>query len=197
MFSSCCIFSDRSGIFRTFEANENAESSGPQPTRRGRAQMQLTDEQLQRLQAQKPAITEAVMDGVEFAVDQGRGLQWLCLLSASGRLEVSHGLRSLLSSLTRSSSPPPPQQIRSLPALDVVFRATGLLDSVADLVDQGDDKDEEMGEDVDEIDGLTVADVGTRSARPHLIVSRVDGAGLCENRHADRPTPRPHTPAGG
>lgn len=51
--------------------------------------MQLTDEQLQRLQAQKPAITEAVMDGVEFAVDQGRGLQWLCLLTAGGRLEVS------------------------------------------------------------------------------------------------------------
>jgi hypothetical protein len=91
VFASCCIFSDRSGVFRTFEVNDNAESGEAMPSnprQRGRVQMQFTDEQLQRLQAQKPAITEAVMDGVEFAVDQGRGLQWLCLLGASGRLEV-------------------------------------------------------------------------------------------------------------
>jgi hypothetical protein len=64
-----------------------------------------------------------------------------------------------------------------LPALDVVFRAVGLTDSVPSLVDQGDDIDEDMdkvedsGKEDDEIDGMALAAIGSKSPRPHLIVS--------------------------
>lgn len=50
--------------------------------------MQLTTEQLARLQDAKPSISMPVEHDLEAAVGINRGAHWLCAVTKSGRLEV-------------------------------------------------------------------------------------------------------------
>lgn len=89
------VFTDVSGLYRTFEATQKDEhehgADGPQaaktskPTQRTRAQ--LTGEQLKRLQAAKPAIASDSAT-TESAFNASRGTQWLATLASSGELQV-------------------------------------------------------------------------------------------------------------
>lgn len=84
------VFTDTTGVFRTFEATERKEepvvvSSNPRNAQRGRTQ--LTGEQLKRLQESKPAIAVDAAT-TEAAFNAARGSQWLALLSTSGALQV-------------------------------------------------------------------------------------------------------------
>lgn len=99
------VFSDLSGIYRTFEASassgiDSARFDGPATASRSTAirlgqqsRMQLTQQQIKRLQDEKPAIS--VETGTaESAMHANRGTQWLAVLTKTGEFQVcfrSHG----------------------------------------------------------------------------------------------------------
>lgn len=103
------VFSDSTGVYRTFEAGAStvtgnaageadgmdgiaASASSASRTaaiRMGQqARMQLTDQQLKRLQEEKPAITEGETTA-EAALHSAQGSQWLAILTQAGQLQVS------------------------------------------------------------------------------------------------------------
>ena len=79
------VFTDVSGIYRTFEA-----SDGPN-TSRSRGSRLLTDQQIKQLQEDKPAIT-AEAPSMEQAMNSAKGTQWLAMLTDPGVLQVGLAL---------------------------------------------------------------------------------------------------------
>jgi len=146
------VFADTTGIYRTFEA-ARAEQSATQRSNAIRAgqqsRMQLTQQQIQRLQDEKPAIT-AETTVTEQALDEARGTQWLAALTTSGEL-----------------------QIRSLPDLAVVLQSTGLSNSEPSFTDdaQGEAPAQVEEEEADHVKQLSFALVGRENPRPHVLVS--------------------------
>lgn len=146
------VFADTTGIYRTFEA-ARAEQSATQRSNAIRAgqqsRMQLTQQQIQRLQDEKPAITDETTI-TEQALDEARGTQWLAALTASGEL-----------------------QIRSLPDMAVVLQSTGLSNSEPSFTDDahGEAQPQAEEEEADQVKQLTFALLGREHPRPHVLVS--------------------------
>lgn len=149
------VFTDASGIYRAFEAARPEANNTARVTaiRAGQqARGQLTVEQIQRLQDEKPAISTENDNTVESAMDPTRGTQWLAALTSTGEL-----------------------QLRSLPDLGVVLQSRGLMGSDPSFTDdaQAEVEDEEQ----DEIRQMLFAPIGRENPRPHLLVRlRRDGA---------------------
>lgn len=149
------VFTDTTGVFRTFEASERKEEpitaasgGGQRNTQRGRTQ--LTGEQLKRLQESKPAIAVEA-ETTESAFNAARGTQWLALLTTTGAL-----------------------QIRSLPDLRLVLESNGLSNSERSFTD---DIGGETGA-ADTEDGvrqMVMCPIGKRTVRPHLLVLHNSG----------------------
>jgi len=89
------IFTDDTGIYRTFEAKSDnvAQTNGSTASRSTavrsgqQSHMQLTQQQIKRLQDEKPAISTD-MPNLEIAMHTARVSQWLATLSTSGELQV-------------------------------------------------------------------------------------------------------------
>jgi hypothetical protein len=92
------VFTDNTGIYRSFEAQTQTES---QPTsavngstsrstalRQGQAKIQLTPDQVLRLQNEKPAIS-AEEPSIQNAMNASQGSHWLAVVTDRGLLQVS------------------------------------------------------------------------------------------------------------
>ena len=140
------MFRDVTGIYRTFEAQQQVNGSQP-ITRNGvKERGQLSEEQIRRLQEHKPAITSE-KPSMELALDAGRGSQWLAVMLTTGDLEI-----------------------RSLPDLAVVLRSDGLATSAATFTDDG-DASAATADDSDTVTHMVFLPIGKRNPRPHLMVS--------------------------
>jgi cleavage and polyadenylation specificity factor subunit 1 len=93
------VLTDTTGIYRTFEAPirvaEPSFADGAATAARSTAirmaqqsRMQLTQEQIKRLQDEKPAISVEA-GTAESALHANRGSQWLAILTSSGEFQVS------------------------------------------------------------------------------------------------------------
>ncbi|WVW79420.1 protein CFT1 [Kwoniella bestiolae CBS 10118] len=155
------VFSDTTGIYRTFEPSRAADTiqlDGQASTSRSNAikhgqqsRMQLTQQQIKRLQEQEPAISVDA-PSMETAMNASRGTQWLSLLTDRGEL-----------------------QIRSLPDLKVVLQSDGLGSSAPtftdDLID-GVLKDDEIE---DQVVQMAFCPIGKGTVRPHLLALHHSG----------------------
>lgn len=126
--------------------------------------MQLTDQQIKRLQEEKPAIS-LEEPGVEMTLNSGRGTHWLAVLTETGELQVR------ICDCYKGEGKLTTTQIRSLPDLAVVLQSGGVSASDASFTDDyvegavcGDDE-------VDEVKQMLFLPIGTHDPRPHLIVS--------------------------
>ncbi|KAK4687316.1 cleavage and polyadenylation specificity factor subunit 1, partial [Tremellales sp. Uapishka_1] len=158
------VFTDDSGIYRTFEAaskevpHSASHANGSVTARTTairtgqKARMQLTDQQIKRLQEEKPAIS-AEKPSVQTAMNSSRGSQWLVVLTVFGDL-----------------------QIRSLPDLDIVLQSDGV--AASDLTFTDDLVDglvKPLDEDADEVDQMLFTPIGATTCRPHLLVLHKSG----------------------
>ncbi|TYJ59069.1 protein CFT1 [Cryptococcus floricola] len=160
------VFSDTTGIYRTFEpsrmgsyehlqSNATARVNGANSSRNTR-QAQLTAEQIKHLQEQEPAITIDA-PSTEAAINSSHGTQWLCLLTRKGEM-----------------------QILSLPDMTVVLQSEGLSSSAPSFTDDigerytGEEKVEE-GEEEDEIKQMVFCPIGKNTLRPHLLALHHSG----------------------
>ncbi|WRT69124.1 protein CFT1 [Kwoniella shivajii] len=153
------VFSDDTGIYRTFEPSRsfdqnqaNGSASRSNAIKQGQqSRLQLTQQQIKRLQEQEPAISIDA-PSMETAMNASRGTQWLALLTNKGEL-----------------------QIRSLPDLKVVLQSDGLGSSAPsftdDLVD-GVTKDDEVD---DEVKQMVFCPIGKGTVRPHLLALHQSG----------------------
>lgn len=147
------VFTDTTGVFRTFEATERKDepvilAGGGRNAQRGRTQ--LTGEQLKRLQEAKPAIAVDAATA-EAAFNAARGTQWLALLTTTGAL-----------------------QIRRLPDFALVLESNGLSNSEPSFTDDiGGETDAADTE--DGVKQMVVCPIGTRTVRPHLLVLHKSG----------------------
>jgi hypothetical protein len=88
-----CIISDESGVFRTFDPStgkqtEPKSAKSQMTNAKSGNRMQLTSEQLARLQEAKPSISTTIENDLEATVGINRGSHWLCAVTKTGRLEV-------------------------------------------------------------------------------------------------------------
>ncbi|WWD21338.1 protein CFT1 [Kwoniella shandongensis] len=153
------VFSDSTGIYRTFEPVRSADqpqvngnASRSSAIRQGQhSRMQLTQQQIKRLQEQEPAISTDA-PSMETTMNTARGSQWLAMLTKKGEL-----------------------QIRSLPDLTLVLQSNGLSSSAPSFTD--DLADGEVGEqdDGDEIRQMELCPIGRGTLRPHLIALHQSG----------------------
>lgn len=89
------VFTDSTGVYRTFEPSSSTSSAAADAAslrtaaiRMGQqARMQLTDQQIKRLQEEKPAISAEEVSA-EQALHAARGTQWLATLTHDGQLQV-------------------------------------------------------------------------------------------------------------
>lgn len=136
------VFTDTSGIYRAFEAARPEATARTAAIRAGQqARGQLTQEQIQRLQDEKPAISTE-QDTLESAMDPTRGTMWLSVLTTTGEL-----------------------QLRSLPDLGVVLQSRGLMGSDPSFTD-----DAGEGVEQDEVRQMLFTPIGRENPRPHLLV---------------------------
>ena len=145
------VFSDPSGIYRSFEAGVSGPSAEQRMTaiRSGQqSRMQLTQQQIQRLQAEKPAIS-ADAQSMESAINAAKGTQWLAVLTIDGDL-----------------------QIRSLPDMAVVLQSGGLMASEPSFTDDASGTGLEENGELDHVKQMLFAPVGKENPRPHLLVGR-------------------------
>ncbi|BEI92713.1 uncharacterized protein CcaverHIS019_0503410 [Cutaneotrichosporon cavernicola] len=149
------VFTDTSGVFRTFEATERKEElhaapSGFSQRNAQRGRTQLTGEQLKRLQESKPAIAVEA-ETTESAFNAARGTQWLVLLTTAGAL-----------------------QIRRLPDFTLVLESNGLSNSEPSFTDDiGGETDAADTE--DGVRQMIMCPIGKRTVRPHLLVLHDSG----------------------
>ncbi|WWC91156.1 uncharacterized protein L201_006097 [Kwoniella dendrophila CBS 6074] len=157
------VFSDTTGIYRTFEPSRSSgtvELNGKASTSRSNAikqgqqsKMQLTQQQIKRLQDQEPAISIDKSSSLEHTMNSFRGTQWLSYLTKKGEL-----------------------QIRSLPDLKVVLQTQGLGSSAPtftdDLVESQLREEEEID---DEVKQMVFCPIGKGSVRPHLLALHESG----------------------
>ncbi|WWD06819.1 protein CFT1 [Kwoniella europaea PYCC6329] len=134
------------------QVNGQASTSRSNAIKQGQqSRMQLTQQQIKRLQEQEPAISVDA-PSMETAMNASKGTQWLSLLTDRGEL-----------------------QIRSLPDLKIVLQSDGLGSSAPtftdDLVD-GVLKDEEIE---DEVKQMVFCPVGKGNVRPHLLALHQSG----------------------
>lgn len=139
------MFRDVTGIYRTFEPQQQVNGSHAVNRNGVKERGQLSEEQMRRLQEHKPAITSE-KPSMELALDAGRGSQWLAVLLSTGDLEI-----------------------RSLPDLSVVLRTDGLATSAATFTDDGDAL-AATTEVSDTVTHMVFLPVGKRNPRPHLMV---------------------------
>lgn len=177
------VFSDPTGIYRSFEAQSNDPSSpaadGPSTRstaiRQGQqSRMQLTTEQIERLQNEKPAIT-AEEPTIQTTMNASSGSQWLALVMSSGRLQVSVGLKR--GNITRREGDSR-TQIRALPDLALVLESDGLNASEPSFADDytaADIDDENSTGERDTVTQMLFANIGTTSPRPHLLALHTSG----------------------
>lgn len=174
---AACLITDDSGVFRTFDPSTGAgtASAKTEPTQKSTGsstnRMQLTHEQLERLQQEKPSISTTDADhDLEAVVGVNRGSHWLCSVLPCGKTEI-----------------------RTLPELQLVFASNGLLDASMALLDdaseedilkkvsnkeadaQGEGEDEAKEEDDDDdeedvIQDIAFAHLGLAGSKPHLMV---------------------------
>ena len=90
-----CIIGDESGIFRTFDPNTGKQSEPMTAKSQLKSagsgnRIQLTADQLARLQDAKPSISTRVENNLEASIGMNRGSHWLCAITKTGRMEVSH-----------------------------------------------------------------------------------------------------------
>ncbi|WVQ81298.1 protein CFT1 [Cryptococcus sp. DSM 104549] len=171
------VFSDATGIYRTFEPARSSDTDPSQPTnfsshtkptpsrpaapRAGPSQtsrIQLTAQQIKRLQEQEPAISTDA-PSVEATMNAARGSQWLALLTKRGEF-----------------------QVRSLPDLAVVLQSEGPGMSAPSFTDDlgearyGEkDREEEEGEEGDDVRQMVFCPIGKGAVRPHLLVLHHSG----------------------
>ncbi|OCF35639.1 protein CFT1 [Kwoniella heveanensis BCC8398] len=153
------VFSDSTGIYRTFEPVRPVAQSVPVngttrslAIRQGQqSRMQLTQQQIKRLQDQEPAISVDA-PSMETTVNAARGSQWLALLTRRGEL-----------------------QIRSLPDLKVVLQSEGLGSSSPTFTDDLGDGATREEEREDEVVQLVFCPIGRNTVRPHLITLHRSG----------------------
>ena len=93
-----CIIGDESGIFRTFDPNTGKQSETVTAKSQLKSagpgnRMQLTADQLARLQDAKPSISTRAEHDLEASIGINRGSHWLCAVTKAGRMEVSHIMR--------------------------------------------------------------------------------------------------------
>ena len=89
------VFTDNTGVYRTFEAThgEGPQANGSTAARSTairsgqQSRLQLTQQQIKRLQDEKPAISVEA-PSMEAAMNAARGTQWLALLTNNGDLQV-------------------------------------------------------------------------------------------------------------
>ncbi|EIW66021.1 hypothetical protein TREMEDRAFT_70300 [Tremella mesenterica DSM 1558] len=150
------VFSDTTGIYRMFEASDldnlkdhTARSIAIRQGHQNR--MQLTQDQIKRLQEEKPAIS-ADAPSTEMAMNAARGTQWLALLSAAGRFEI-----------------------RSLPDLTLVLQSDGLGTAAATFTDETADADLSYEENIDKVKQLLFCPIGRGSPRPHMLAYHQSG----------------------
>jgi len=151
------VFSDASGIYRSFEAGVAGPSAAQRSTaiRSGQqSRMQLTQQQIQRLQDEKPAIS-ADAQSMESAMNVAKGTQWLAVLTGEGDL-----------------------QIRSLPDLAVVLQSGGLMASEPSFTDDSSGTGLDETEEMDYVRQMVFAPVGKENPRPHLLVGHLVIAAL-------------------
>lgn len=144
------VFSDTSGIYRSFEAGGSGPSAAQRSTaiRSGQqSRMQLTQQQIQRLQDEKPAIS-ADAQSMESAMNAAKGTQWLAVLTAEGDL-----------------------QIRSLPDMAVVLQSGGLMASEPSFTDDSSGNGLDENGEMDYVKQMVFAPIGKENPRPHLLVS--------------------------
>ena len=162
-FEVAQVFSDTTGIYRTFEpkadetsprtavvnGEQEATNTPHKPLQQNRGQ--LTQEHIKRLQEEKPEIS-AEAPSTETAMNAARGTQWLAALSTNGKFEI-----------------------RSLPDLVIVLESDGLLTGATSFTD---DLPETFGDALedrtDEVKQMIFCPVGARSPRPHLLVCRLE-----------------------
>ncbi|KAL7421114.1 mRNA cleavage and polyadenylation factor subunit [Cryptotrichosporon argae] len=143
------VFTDATGVYRTFEAQRAREQPTEQPSRAAqRGRTQLTDQQIKRLQEEKPAIAVDA-PSMEMAMNAARGTQWLAVLTQSGEL-----------------------QIRSLPDLKLVLQSTGLATSDPTFTD---DLGEARADEEDRVQQLLFCPIGTSTLRPHVLALHHSG----------------------
>lgn len=91
------MFTDNSGIYRSFEAQAQADAApvAEEPTNRAtairqgqQAKLQLTPDQILRLQQEKPAIS-AEEPSIQSAMNASAGSHWLAVVTGKGLLQVS------------------------------------------------------------------------------------------------------------
>jgi hypothetical protein len=93
------VFTDNTGVYRSFEAQTQTESqptsavngstSRSNPLRQGQAaKIQLTADQVLRLQNEKPAIS-AEEPSIQNAMNASQGSHWLAVVTERGLLQVS------------------------------------------------------------------------------------------------------------
>ena len=154
------LFTDTSGIYRTFEAASPQELGANTTTRTDaikigqQSRMQLTQQQIQRLQDEKPAIT-ADAPAAEHAMNAARGTQWMAVLTASGEL-----------------------QIRALPDLGIVLQSRGVAasdPSFSDDAGASQQPSELEIEEADHVKQLLFTPVGKGTPRPHLLALHHSG----------------------
>ena len=88
-----CLITDDSGVFRTFDPStgkqtEHKTAKNQTASAKSGNRMQLTSEQLARLQETKPSISTSVESDLEATVGIVKGSHWLCAVTKTGRLEV-------------------------------------------------------------------------------------------------------------
>ena len=146
------VFSDASGIYRTFEAGQadNDAATRSVNLRSGQqSRIQITQQQIQRLQNEKPAITVDVPN-MESAMNAARGTQWLAALTTAGEL-----------------------QIRSLPDLGIVLQSKGLMASEPSFTDDHAGEVVSEDEEQDTVQQMLFTPIGKEHPRPHFLVSRI------------------------
>ncbi|ORY33060.1 cleavage and polyadenylation specific protein [Naematelia encephala] len=151
------VFTDETGVYRTFEARDevaNMTSARSSAIKAGQqSRMQLTVQQIKRLQEEKPAISSADTAGTESVISTSKGTQWLALLTQAGVL-----------------------QIRSLSDLSLVLESDGLASSQPSFTDDLDDGImPEPDEESDPIKQMHFLPIGARTPRPHLLVLHSSG----------------------
>ncbi|WVR09012.1 protein CFT1 [Kwoniella sp. DSM 27419] len=155
------VFSDTTGIYRTFEPARTSENINAQLNGHGsrvsanrpgqQSRMQLTAQQIKQLQEREPAISVDA-PSMETAMNAARGSQWLSLLTDRGEL-----------------------QIRSLPDLQVVLQTDGLASSSPTFTDDLGDGVFGEEEREDEVIQMLFCPIGRGTLRPHLLALHRSG----------------------
>ncbi len=138
------VFADASGIYRTFEAASDVNASRSNIRSGQQSRIQISQQQIQRLQEEKPAISVDVPN-MESAMNAAKGTQWIAALTSTGE-----------------------SQIRSLPDLGIVLQSKGLMASEPSFTD---DSGDEVFEKQDTVLQLLFTPIGKEHPRPHFLVS--------------------------